>query len=66
MENPRVADGGDGLQIWRVAADMLSKQQWKADKRWSSSFVVGLLTVKTSTLRNITQDLRVSGFLRTR
>jgi hypothetical protein len=34
---PPVADGRDGLQIWRVAANMLSKQSWTADKGWSCS-----------------------------
>jgi hypothetical protein len=26
MARPRVADGGDGLQIWRVAVNILNKQ----------------------------------------
>jgi hypothetical protein len=26
MTRPQAADGGDGLQIWRVAASMLNKQ----------------------------------------
>jgi len=26
MARPRVADGGDGLQIWRVVANVLNKQ----------------------------------------
>jgi hypothetical protein len=26
MERPEVADGGDELQIWRVAANILNKQ----------------------------------------
>jgi hypothetical protein len=26
MARPRVADGGDGLQIWRVAANILNKE----------------------------------------
>jgi hypothetical protein len=26
MVRPQVADGGDGLQIWRVAANILNKQ----------------------------------------
>jgi hypothetical protein len=37
MARPQVADGGDGLQIWRVAANILNKQdsaqdrdQWRA------------------------------------
>jgi hypothetical protein len=32
MEHPRVADGGDGLQIWRVAAYVFIKQSRTADK----------------------------------
>jgi hypothetical protein len=32
MALPQDADGGDSLQIWRVAANTLNKQQWKADK----------------------------------
>jgi len=26
MARPRVADGGDGHQMWRVAANILNKQ----------------------------------------
>jgi hypothetical protein len=40
MTRPRVADGGDDLRIWRVAASILNKQQ-TADKGWSSSLPVG-------------------------
>jgi hypothetical protein len=32
MARPQVADGGDGLQIWRVAANILNKQSQTADK----------------------------------
>jgi hypothetical protein len=32
---------GDGLQIWRVAANILNKQSRTADKEWSSSLGVG-------------------------
>jgi hypothetical protein len=32
-----VADGGDGLQIWRVATNIVNKRLRAADKRWSSS-----------------------------
>jgi hypothetical protein len=38
---PQVADGGDGLQIWRVAANILNKQSRTADRGWSSSLGVG-------------------------
>jgi hypothetical protein len=37
MARPQVADGGDGLQIWRVAANVLNKQSRTASKGWSSS-----------------------------
>jgi len=41
MERSRVADGGDGLQIWRVAANTLNKQSRTVDTGWSSSLGVG-------------------------
>jgi hypothetical protein len=41
MARPQVADGGDGLRIWRVAANILNKQSRPADKGWSSSLGVG-------------------------
>jgi len=30
-----VADGGDGLQVWMVTANILNKQSWAANKGWS-------------------------------
>jgi hypothetical protein len=41
MACPQVADGGEGLQIWRVAANTLNKQSRTADKGWPSSLGVG-------------------------
>jgi hypothetical protein len=41
MVRPQVADGGDGLQIWRVAANVLNKQSRIANRGWSSSMGVG-------------------------
>jgi hypothetical protein len=41
MARPRVADRGYGLQIWRVAANILNKQLRTADSGWSSSLGVG-------------------------
>jgi hypothetical protein len=32
MARPQVADGGDGLQIWRVASNILNKQPRIVDK----------------------------------
>jgi len=37
IAHPQVADGGDGLYIWRVAANILGKQSREADNGWSSS-----------------------------
>jgi hypothetical protein len=36
MARPQVAHGGDGLQMWRVAASILNKQSRRAKKEWSS------------------------------
>jgi hypothetical protein len=41
MARPQVVDGGDGLQIWRVAANVLNKQSRTTDRGWSSSMEVG-------------------------
>jgi hypothetical protein len=38
---PFFVDGGEGLQIWRVAANILNKQSWTACKGWPSSLGVG-------------------------
>jgi hypothetical protein len=41
MARPQVADGGDALQVWWVAANILNKQSRTADKGWSSSMGIG-------------------------
>jgi hypothetical protein len=41
MARPQVADGGDGLQLRRVVANILIKQLRTVDKGWSSSLGVG-------------------------
>jgi hypothetical protein len=41
MARTQVAVGGDGLQIWRVAAIILNKQSRTAGMGWSSSLLVG-------------------------
>jgi hypothetical protein len=41
MARPQVADGEDGLQIWRVVANILNKQSRTADKGCSPRFGVG-------------------------
>jgi hypothetical protein len=63
MARRRVADRGDGLQIWRVAANILNKKSRTADSGWSCSFGVGrgLTTPHSKTqwfLRNTTHSLR--------
>jgi hypothetical protein len=42
------ANEGQGLQIWRVAADILNRQSRTADKGWSSSMGVGWRANKSS------------------
>jgi hypothetical protein len=41
MVCPRVTNGGDGLQIWKVAENILNKQSWTDDRGLSSSLGVG-------------------------
>jgi hypothetical protein len=41
MARPQVADGGEDLQIWRVAVNILNKQSRTTDKGWPSSLGVG-------------------------
>jgi hypothetical protein len=41
MVRPQVADGGDDLQILRIAVNILNKQSKGADKGWSSSLGLG-------------------------
>jgi hypothetical protein len=36
MARPRAADRGDGLQIWKVTANIFSTHSGTADKEWSS------------------------------
>jgi hypothetical protein len=40
MARPQVMDRGNGLQIWRVAANILNKQSQTADRRLPSSLGV--------------------------
>jgi hypothetical protein len=41
MARPQVADGGDALQVWRVAANILNRQSPTADKGWPFNLGVG-------------------------
>jgi hypothetical protein len=56
MGRPQVADGGNGLQIWRVAADILNKQSRTVDKEWSSTLGVEHGTNNSSQQKKITED----------
>jgi hypothetical protein len=42
MAHPQVADGEDGLQIWRVAVNILKKKSWTADQGWSPAWGLGV------------------------
>jgi hypothetical protein len=62
MARLQIADGGNGLQIWRVAANILSKQWRTADKGWHSSLEVrrganNSSSLKISLLQNVTKGL---------
>jgi hypothetical protein len=47
MARPQAADGGDGLQIWRVAANILNEQSRTAKKGGPPALVLGVeLTTK--------------------
>jgi hypothetical protein len=39
--SPHVSDGGDSLQMCRIAANILNKQSQTASRRWCSSLGVG-------------------------
>jgi hypothetical protein len=41
MAPSQVVDGGEGLQTWRLAANMLNKHSRTANKWWSFSLWVG-------------------------
>jgi hypothetical protein len=62
-----IADGGDGLPIYRVTANILNKQSRTAEKGWSYSLVVGRELRsshrRTTLLRNVTQGLGIGRLL---
>jgi hypothetical protein len=51
MGRPQVADGGDGLQIWTVAASTSNKQSRTANWGWSSSLGFGRGARNTRTVK---------------
>jgi hypothetical protein len=42
MTRSRVADGRDGVQLWKLATNILNKQPRSNDKGWSSSLGLGV------------------------
>jgi uncharacterized protein (UPF0254 family) len=52
MARFQVADGGDTLQVWRVAVNVLNKQSQTADKGLSSNLGVGRGAYKLLTVEN--------------
>jgi hypothetical protein len=54
MACSQVADGGDSLQVWRVAANVLNEQSRTSDKGWSCSLGFGR-DDKNSSLQKKTQ-----------
>jgi hypothetical protein len=62
MARPQVADGGDALQVWRVAANILNKQSRTADKGGPPAWGLGVGPTtphpkKISLLRKIRRSL---------
>jgi hypothetical protein len=61
MARPRIANGGGGgLQMWRVAANILNKHLRTADKRWYSRLGFGL-GAKTSHRKKYLVTIRYTG-----
>jgi hypothetical protein len=62
MARHQVADGEDGLQIWKGAANIFNKQSQATDKGWYSNFSVERVAKRNSPLkirllRNVRKDL---------
>jgi hypothetical protein len=59
MARPQVADGGDALQVWRVAANILNKQSRTRSGSPAWGFGVGLTTphVKNKLFTNMFKKL---------
>jgi hypothetical protein len=59
-----IRDVGDGLQIWRLPANVLDKQSRTAEKEWSYSLRVrrwiNFSPLQTVFLRNVTQGLEIT------
>jgi hypothetical protein len=53
------ASGEDGLQIWRVAANILNKQSRTADKGWCSSFLAWGYTTAHRKNKLVTEEKKL-------
>jgi hypothetical protein len=68
MARPQVEEGGDALQVWRVAVNILKKQSRTAGKGWSSGLVVGPGVTtphhkKLACYENVQKTSNLDGFL---
>jgi hypothetical protein len=60
MEHPSISDGGNGLTIWKAAANVFSKQSWTADGGGPAASGLGggltaIFTLKIGMLWNVMQ-----------
>jgi hypothetical protein len=60
MARPQVPDGGPGLQIWKVVANILNKKVRTVEKRWCCSFGGWGYNsyLKDKLLRNVTNGIK--------
>jgi hypothetical protein len=68
MVRLRVADGGDGLHIWREAANVLNKQSLPAVKEWNLTDTAERPRQRKMDMRIGSQNIRsscTSGSLKT-
>lgn len=60
MAGPGVADRGEDVQRWRIAANTLNKEPGTVDKKWSSSTWFGLGAKNASNSQELTTSLSLS------
>jgi hypothetical protein len=57
MAHHQISDGEDCIQHWKLAGNIMNKQQQTADKGWSSCLVIGCGSDIYSTLKNLLKML---------
>jgi hypothetical protein len=62
MARPQVADGGDGLQIWSVAANILNRQFLTAGKVWFSRIEAGFTAKNMLATKCLKEPRNLDGF----